>query len=116
MAGTWRKSPPELVAAFEAEIARHPDVAVRPMFGFPCGFVGGNMTTGLFEDRWFVRLPDDERTALLLEPGAALFEPMPGRPMREYAVLPPAFLGDPVAVEAWVRRAIAFARTLPPKP
>jgi TfoX/Sxy family transcriptional regulator of competence genes len=116
MAGSsWEKSPPELVAAFEALVTRRPELAVRRMFGYPCGFVGGNMTTGLFADRWFVRLAERDRAELLAEVGAAPFEPMAGRPMREYVALPPATIEDAVALEAWVDRAVAYARTLPPK-
>jgi TfoX/Sxy family transcriptional regulator of competence genes len=116
MAGSsWQKSPPELVAAFGALAARRPELAIRRMFGYPCGFVGGHMTTGLFADRWFVRLPEDARAELLGEPGAVPFEPLAGRPMKEYVELPARLVADPAAVDAWVDRAIEFARTLPPK-
>jgi TfoX/Sxy family transcriptional regulator of competence genes len=116
MAGTsWRRSPPELVAAFEALVARRPDLRARKMFGYPAAFVGGHLTTGLFEDRWFVRLPEDRRAELLEVPGAAPFAPMPGRPMKEYVTLPPSVVTDPAAVEAWVDRAVDHVRTLPPK-
>jgi TfoX/Sxy family transcriptional regulator of competence genes len=116
MAGSaWRKSPPELVAAFASLAARRPELAVRRMFGYPAAFVGGHMTTALHEDRWIVRLPADDRAALLAEPGATAFEPMPGRPMKEYVVLPADVAADPAALDAWVDRAITHVRTLPPK-
>jgi len=116
MAGSsWKKSPPELVAAFEALAARRPELAVRKMFGYPAAFVGGHMTTALHEDRWIVRLTVDDRAELLATPGATPFEPMPGRPMREYVVLPAGLAADPPALDAWVDRAIAHVRTLPPK-
>ena len=38
----------------------YPDAARKKMFGYPAAFVGGNMATGLFADRWVVRLPDAE--------------------------------------------------------
>ncbi len=116
MAGSsWEKSPPELVAAFGALVDRRPELTARKMFGYPAGFVGGHLATCLHEDRWIVRLPDAARAQLLGEPGAASFEPMPGRPMKEYVVLPEAIAGDPAALDGWVDRAVAFARTLPPK-
>lgn len=43
------------------------------------------------------------------------FVPMPGRPMKEYVVLPSDITADAVALDAWVDRAIAHVRTLPPK-
>lgn len=112
---TWQKSPPELVDRFHATLAAFPDAPVRKMFGYPCAFVGGHMTTGLFEDGWFVRTDDATRDELLALDGAAPFSPMPGRPMRVYALLPPSVIADPVALETWVARAIASSRALPPK-
>jgi TfoX/Sxy family transcriptional regulator of competence genes len=110
----WGKSPPELVSAFAAAVAGLPGAEPRKMFGFPAAFVNGNLFTGLFEDRWFVRLPEAERIELA-GAGAASFEPMPGRPMREYVELPPALLADEAARDGWLRRALAHAEGLPPK-
>jgi hypothetical protein len=94
---------------------RYPDLEQRTMFGYPAAFLAGNMTTCLHEERWIVRLPEEERAELLALPGAAPFEPMPGRPMREYVVLPHGVVADLGATAGWVERAIAYARTLPPK-
>ena len=85
------------------------------MFGHPCAFLNGHMFTGLFGDGWFVRLGPEEHTSLLSLPGAAPFEPMPGRPMSGYAVLPRDLAGDPEAARPWVQQAAAFAAGLPPK-
>ena len=116
MAGTsWQRSPPELVAAFAELVARRPELAPRKMFGYPAAFVGGHLTTALHEERWIVRLPAESRSELLAMPGSGPFEPMPGRPMKEYVVLPAAMVADPAALDAWVDRAIAHVRTLPPK-
>lgn len=78
----------EARALFESLVPEHPDVRTRPMFGNVAAFVNGNMFTGLYGSDVFVRLPEKDRAALTGEGGAAL-EPMPGRPMREYVVLPP---------------------------
>ena len=111
----FEKSPPELVTRFGEVVARFPEVARRKMFGFPAIFVGGNLVSGLYEEAWMVRLPDEDRTELLAIPGAAPFEPMAGRTMKGYAVLPPAIVADDAALESWLRRAIAFGQTLPAK-
>lgn len=87
----------------------------RKMFGYPCSFERGQLFCGLFADGLFVRLGDAERAELLAAPGARQFEPMPGRPMREYAVLPARMLEDEAAVERWMRRAQEFAQGLPEK-
>ena len=116
MAGSsWKKSPPELIEAFGAVAGRYPQLEQRKMFGYRAAFLAGNMTTALHEDRWIVRLAEPDRAELLATAGAAPFEPMPGRPMREYVVLPAGIEADPRATAGWVERAIAYARTLPPK-
>lgn len=85
------------------------------MFGYPAAFVGGNMSTGLHQDAWMVRLPEGARAELLALDGARVFEPMAGRPMREYVVLPPSVVGDDAALDLWVARSIAYAASLPAK-
>lgn len=110
----WGKSPPDLVAAFAAAVADLPGAEPRKMFGFPAAFVNGNLFTGLFEDRWFVRLPEAQR-AELAGAGAAPFEPMPGRPMREYVELPASVLANVDARDGWLRRSLDHVASLPPK-
>ena len=112
---TFAKSPPELIERFEALARRIPEAERRKMFGYPALFVGGNLVTGLFASSWMIRLPDDAREDLLALPGARPFEPMPGRPMKGYAVLPDDVVADEGRLEIWVRRAIAHATALPAK-
>ena len=111
----FEKSSPELIARFDATAERFPEAERRKMFGYPALFVGGNLVTGLFAQRWMIRLPDDDRAELLALPGATPFEPMPGRSMKGYATLPTDVVAEDDALDAWVRRAIAFGRTLPTK-
>jgi len=89
----------------------------RTMFGCPCGFLGGNMFMGLFGDQLFLRLAEAERARLLSEEGAEVFDPMGGRPMREYVVVPSTWLeGESDAeLRAWVAKSACYAATLPPK-
>ena len=112
---SFSKSPPWLVERFTAVTAQLPDVERRQVFGYPCLFVGGNMATGLHGAAWFVRLAETDQAELLRLPGAGPFEPMPGRPMGGYAVLPSSVFADDPALRGWVDRAIAFGRSLPPK-
>ena len=109
----FRKSPQELIEAFEAAMPGAPAVK-RPMFGYPCGFVNGNMFMGLFADKMFVRLPEDSR-AELMGIGGTPFEPMPGRPMRDYVVLPEAIVTKPAELKAWAGKALRYGESLPAK-
>jgi TfoX/Sxy family transcriptional regulator of competence genes len=113
---SFSKSPADLVERFAAITADLPDVVHRQMFGYPCLFVGGNLVSGLYQASWHVRLAKADQAELLAVPGAGPFEPMPGRPMTGYVILPPSIVADDVALLVWLDRAIEFGRGLPPKP
>jgi|CXWL01.1.fsa_nt_gi TfoX/Sxy family transcriptional regulator of competence genes len=110
----WRKSSPELLAAFAAAFPADPRAERKMMFGCPCGFVQGQMFAGLQEQNLVVRLPPPARTELLAEPGAEAFMPQ-GRAMREYIVVPAAWHHQPTRLALWLRRAFDYAASLPPK-
>ena len=109
------KAASEAVAQFEALVPVQPGVSRRPVFGQPAAFVDGNMFLGVFGEHIIVRLSETDRAKAHRELGAVPFEPMPGRPMREYVVLPTKLLGDRRATEAWVARALEYAGQLPKK-
>lgn len=103
---------------FRALLPEDPRVQARPMFGQLAGFVNGHMFTGIYGDSIFVRPSDAERTTLVTTHGARVFEPMAGRPMKDYLVLPDAWLHDPrhdKDVRHWIGRALAAAGELPAK-
>ena len=110
----WTKAKPADVEHFQALAADVDGVEVRRMFGYPAGFVGGNMAFGLYGDRIMLRLAEGERTRLLAE-GWQPFEPMPGRVMREYLTLPAEIAADSQRARAWLRRAADYTRGLPRK-
>jgi TfoX/Sxy family transcriptional regulator of competence genes len=111
---SFEKSPPDLVRRFDEIAELLPEARRRQMFGYPTCVVNGNLFMGLHQDRFFLRLGETDRDSFVAGFGASLFEPMPGRPMREYVVVPPDLLAGP-SVEEWASRAFAFAQALPPK-
>ncbi|HKW78918.1 MAG TPA: TfoX/Sxy family protein [Candidatus Limnocylindria bacterium] len=111
----WKKSPPELIAAFDKAAPKDRRAVRRPMFGYPALFVNGNMFAGTYQDKVVVRLSEEDRARLMNEKGAAPFEPMPGRPMKGYVVVPPALVAKPASLRAWIDRALVYAASLPPK-
>ncbi len=108
-------SPAALVERFDEVAARHPAAQRRKMFGYAALFVGGNMATGLFADRWVVRMAPEHTAELLAVPGAEPFSPSPGRSMTGWTLLPRAAVDDDEALDAWLTRALAFAASLPAK-
>ena len=103
-----------LADRFASVLADRPAAAPRKMFGNPAAFVNGNLATGLHAGGWFVRLSESD-AAELTAAGGGPFEPMPGRPMRGYTMLPSDMADDPAVAGAWVDRAIGHVAGLPPK-
>jgi TfoX/Sxy family transcriptional regulator of competence genes len=110
----WKKAPEKLVAAFDAALPNDARVERRKMFGYPCAFTGGNMFAGLYQEDVILRLAEEGRRQIARE-GGAPFEPMPGRAMREYVVVPRSMQRDAKALATWLREAFAYGASLPPK-
>ena len=112
----WRKPREDLVALLD-EVIPQGEAAVefKPMFGGPCYWCGGNMFAAVHQESIIVRLGEQDRAELLAAPGAHLFEPMEGRPMREYVAFPEAMLADRDTLRAWLGKGLAYAASLPPK-
>jgi hypothetical protein len=104
------KASAERVARFEGLVEVVADADRKLVFGSPTCLVGGNMFFGVHASGLFVKLPTDAAQELLAAGGAG-FEPMPGRAMGGFYVLPEALPDQ----EQWVRRAYEYALTLPPK-
>jgi hypothetical protein len=111
---SFAKSPPELVERFASVLDGFPDAERRKMFGYPAAFVGGNLATSLFHDRWVVRLPDDAIDGAKAA-GAAPFEPMAGKPMKGFVLVPADDVADDARIREWVERGLAKARSMPSK-
>ncbi|MBP6838632.1 MAG: TfoX/Sxy family protein [Kofleriaceae bacterium] len=112
----WIKIPAEHHALLRAALPRDPRVTTVNMFGALAAMVNGHMFGGLFARSAFVRLgPADQAEALALD-GAGPFDPMgTGRAMASSVQLPDDVMDDPEALRDWMRRALAFTATLPPK-
>lgn len=103
---TWKKSPPELIAAFDAALVAEPRAERRQMFGYPCGFVNGHMAVGLHEDRLIARVPDEaERLPCIIM----------GRRMKAYAAVDLRSALAAGAMRRWITRAVTFTAAMSPK-
>ena len=103
------------VKVFEELTPAGPTIGVKKVFGQPAAFVNGNMFLGVFGEKVFVRLSEEEGKTARERHGLEPFEPMPGRPMRGYVVLPAKLLSDRATARKWVSKSLAFAAGLPPK-
>ena len=110
----FEKPDPQMVEYFDT-VAPGPEAGVekRQMFGYPCRFVNGNMFMGLHNKNMIIRLSDKERDAFS-KLGGKGFEPMPGRAMKEYMVVPANMLGSK-DLKSWIDKSLAYAANLPVK-
>jgi TfoX/Sxy family transcriptional regulator of competence genes len=113
--GPIPKPTEDSLAWFGSLVPDAPGVTVRPMFGNKAAFVNGNMFLALFGPSVAVRLSTEDQAELMKQKGSAVFEPMPGRAMKEYVVLPDAWRKQPAKAKSWVDRSLAFVAALPPK-
>ena len=96
-------------------IAAEPGVTERKMFGGRAFLVGGNMSVGCSgQGGLMVRIDPEETDALVAKPHARPFE-MRGRAMQGWLRVDDEGVRTKRQLEPWVRRGVAYARSLPPK-
>ncbi len=111
----WRKSPEELVN-FLSKTMQGTPAEPRKMFGFPCYFINGNMFIGAHQENLILRLSAKDRENILRQyDEITAFEPMPGRAMKEYVVIPESLYLDKDIFPGLWQRAISYVTSLPPK-
>jgi TfoX/Sxy family transcriptional regulator of competence genes len=109
------KASVEAEARFRSLVPDRANVEVRRMFGQPAAFYRGKMFLGVFGEEVFLRLSEADRGAAAKLEDTHPFEPMPGRPMREYTVFPTQVLDDPRAARRWRDRSLEYVGSLPAK-
>ncbi len=111
----WQKAPEELKGVID-EAVQGIDCQKRLMFGFPAYFINGNMFAGLFQSAVFLRLSPDQAAGLRRKHQAlSALEPMPGRPMKDYFVIPEAVYRSKTALGHLARESAEHTRSLGPK-
>jgi TfoX/Sxy family transcriptional regulator of competence genes len=111
----WTKSPQSLVDLFEKSVPSGTSISRRKMFGYPAAFANGNLFIGLHQNDFIIRLSEKDRARFSAEFGERLFEPVPGRPMREYVRLPEELLADPRRRASWINLSLRYAESIEPK-
>ncbi|MFL5789760.1 MAG: TfoX/Sxy family protein [Flavisolibacter sp.] len=111
----WEKSSEELIKKFYAALPEDNKVERKKLFGYPSAFVNGNMAAGMFRQHIIARLDEKERNEWVTKKGASIFEPMTGRAMKEYIVLPEEVVQQSVLLKNILQKAINYALLLKPK-
>ena len=111
----WTKSPQSLIDLFDKSVPSGAEISRRKMFGYPAAFANGNLFIGLHQNDFILRLSEKDRTRFNAEFGERIFEPMKGRPMREYVRLPEELLADACKRASWINLSLRYAKTIAPK-
>jgi TfoX/Sxy family transcriptional regulator of competence genes len=110
----WEKPSLELVELFDSILPTDIRVERQKMFGYPCAFTNGNMFCGMHNKTIVVRLSESKR-AELIKKNWQQFEPMPGRIMKEYLIIPEDILQNKTKAAAMLSESLEFVYTIPPK-
>lgn len=112
----WVLVPKEHHPLFLEAIPTAPDVDAMAMFGGIAIAVNGNIAAGLFGRSVMLRLSDADSAIVLGMEGGAYFDPMGrGAKMAGKVMLPEETMHDRHALRSWLEKAVALARSLPPK-
>jgi len=96
-------------------LAGEPDVTERRMFGGLAFLIGGNMSVSASgQGGLMVRVDPAQTDALVAKPGAERMV-MRGREMNGWLRVDTEAVRTKRQLEPWVKRGVAYARSLPPK-
>jgi TfoX/Sxy family transcriptional regulator of competence genes len=112
----WAKKDEALIERIDGLLATAP-VRRKNMFGTAAWFLDSNdtMFAGAWGEGVMVRI-GEQRTKQLLESGdAEPFDPMGGKPMREYVLLNSERIAEDNDLLDWLDQASEFTSLLPPK-
>lgn len=105
----------ELAARIRGLVADETDLTEKKMFGGLAFLIGGNMAIAASgQGGLLVRVEPEESDKLVGTTPARLME-MRGREMKGWLRVDASDVRTKRQLSAWVRRGVAFARSLPPK-
>ena len=111
----WKKAPEALVD-FITKKMKSKNCDYRKMFGYPAYFINGNMFVGVHGDKLFLRLSDADMAEIIKDcKDVTAFEPMPGRAMKGYVVLPKPVYSDDKIFAEYLDKSTKYVSSLPPK-
>jgi TfoX/Sxy family transcriptional regulator of competence genes len=90
------------------------NVSAKKMFGGVCHLIAGNMFCGVYKSFLILRLGERQAAEALSQSHVKPFD-ITGKPMKGWVLVEPQGLETRDALRDWLKKARAFALTLPPK-
>ncbi len=111
----WKKAPQELVD-FLSDTLNDVECQKRTMFGYPAYFIKSNMFIAAHQDNIILRVSKEAKEDLKKQyGGVGDFEPMPGRVMKEYLVIPEDVYRNEEEFTRLLEMSLGYVSSLPPK-
>ena len=111
----WEKPSEDLMDYLTAKL-ENVKYEKRKMFGQFAFFLNGNMFTGVFQSKIFLRFPRESKKELMeLHPEICHFEPRKGQIMKEYVTIPPEMVANDQFLAQLLDSSVAYVSGLPPK-
>ena len=101
-------------ARLRSELGTLPGLTEKKMFGGICFLLGGNMVCGVLGDDLIMRVGAAQHAAALAQPGARVFD-FSGKPMTGWVMVSPEGYAAQPDLAQWVKLAVTYTGTLPPK-
>lgn len=89
-------------------------IAEIRMFGGLCFTVNGHMTAGVMGDTMMLRVGPEQHQRVLKLKHARVMD-FTGKPMKGMVYVEPAGCATVAKIKPWLRRALDFVETLPPR-
>ena len=103
-----------LAKRVRAAIGDDAAVSEKRMFGGLAFLASGNMSVGVHGSELIVRVDPAETDELLKKPGVRIFD-LTGKPMKGWLLVAAAAVPDKKAITGWVKKGLAYAKSLPAK-
>ena len=112
----WAKKDEALIERVDGLLSTAP-VRRKNMFGTAAWFLESNdmMFVGAWGEGIMVRVGEERTTGLIESGGAEPFDPMHGKPMREYVFIDGERIAEDAELLSWLNEASDFAGALPQK-
>ena len=103
-----------LAVRMRASLAKKRGFQEKKLFGGIGFLVNGNMACGVHKDELILRLSNKDYEAALKSNHVRVFD-ISGKPMKGWVLVAAAGVSTEKALDTWMLKSIAFAKSLPPK-
>ena len=111
----WKKSSAEAVERFVGALPTDAAGGRRKMFGYEACFVNGGFWAGMYQEEIVIKLPPEVKAQTAELSAAKQFDPMGGRPMKNWWIVPRPVSESPKKLSALLVKTYGPVSAAPPQ-